>query len=186
MERGEYGYLDYRHRHLRMMSLICIAAVAACLIIGFAIWHTRKNAMMIPAVLLVLPAANYVVSYLAVFVYHTAPKQQHEALLSYEQAGMLLSDLIIVDEKQHRSGLDFVVIYKNAAVGYQSRQKDSKDAVEITINDVLKRRGLPMRIRVYRDWDEFLQRLGDVEPKIEEEAERRIRIARDAIVGVSM
>lgn len=186
MERGEYGYLDYRHRHLLKMALICFAVVAVCIIIGFVIWHKRANAMMIPAVLMVIPAANYLVNYLSVAKYRTAPKEQHDALAAYESAGMLISDLVIIDEKERRSGMDFAVVYKNAVVGYQSRTKDSRDAVEITINDALKRKGLQMRIRVYREWDEFMKRLAEVEPSVDESSERKIRIARDAVIAKSL
>lgn len=184
MEKGQYGYLKSRQNHEFRMTLFCAAAVAVLMAAGYMIWKTRFNLLMIPAMLCVIPMANYLVSYLAVAKYHTPPANYRESLCAYENAGMLLSDMVIVDEKGQRSGLDFAVIYKNGAVGYMSRQKDNKDSIEITVNDTLKRRGIPMRIKVYRDWQEFTERLSEIEAVIPDENSRRVSLTREAILSV--
>lgn len=166
------------------MTIFCAAVVLVLALLGYLIWHSRFNLLMVPAMLCVIPTANYLVSYLAVIRYHTPPENLREALSAYESAGMLLSDMVVVDSKGGRSGLDLAVIYKNGIVGYMSRPKDSKDSIEITINDTLKRRGIPMRILVFRDWNDFIQRLSEVEPVIEKENARRIELARDAVLSV--
>ena len=186
MNKGDYGYLKHRQNHLFRMVLFCAAAVLILVLIGFVIWHTRFNIMMMPAMLCVIPLANFVASYLAVVSYHSAPESRHDALKEYEQADMLLSDLIIVDPDGKRSGLDFALIYKNGIVGFQSRTKDSKDRIEITINDSLKRRGIPMRIKVYRDWEEFLQRVSEIPAQVEEDSVKRVNLARETVLNCAM
>ncbi len=186
MEKGQYGYLKWRQQHEFRMTLFCAGAVLILALIGFFIWHTRFNLLMIPAMLCVIPMANYLVSYLAVAKYHTPPENWHEAVKVYEDAGMLLSDLVVVDEKGARNGLDFAVLYKNGVIGLMSKERDNKDSIEITINDTLKRRGIPMRIKVYRDWTDFQARLAEVTPQIEPDMARRIELTRDAVLSVSI
>ena len=103
MKKGQYGYLKHRQNHLFRMTLFCAGAVLILAAIGFLIWHTRFNILMMPAMLCVIPLANFMASYLAVVSYHSAPQERHDALLEYENADMLLSDLIIVDSNGKRS-----------------------------------------------------------------------------------
>lgn len=186
MEKGQYGYLKRRKDHNLRMTMICLAIVLALIGLGLIIWKSRYNLLMVPAMMCVIPLANYLVAYLALARFHAPDPALYGEMSAYEEAGMLLSDLVIVDEKGKRSGLPMAVLYKNGIVGYQPDAKDSKDAVEITVNDTLKRRGIPMRIKVYRDWKDFRDRLAEVEPVIEEEYARRIELARNAVLSVSM
>ncbi|MBQ6359647.1 MAG: hypothetical protein IJJ25_00670 [Lachnospiraceae bacterium] len=186
MERGTYGYIKHRQSFLFKMTLACAAAVALLATIGFIIWRTRFNLLMIPSMLCVLPLANYLASYAAMAKYHTPSEELFAAVKAYDDAGMLMSDMIVVDEKGRRAGLDLAVIYKNGIVGYQGNEKESRDRVEITINDTLKSRGIPMRIKVFRNFNEFTARLSDVPAVIEEADARKISLAKDAVKGVIM
>ena len=186
MKRGTYGYLKTRQSFLFRMTLAFAAAVAALALGGFLIWKTRFNLLMIPSMLFVLPMANYLASYAAIARYHTPSEEVYAVVKAYDDAGMLLSDMIVVDEKGRRAGLDLAVVYRNGIIGYQSSEKESRDRVEITINDTMKRRGIAMRIKVYRDFEEFRARLADIPPVIDEADARKIRLAKEAVVGVIM
>ena len=186
MERGTYGYIKHRQSFLFKMTLACAAAVALLATIGFVIWRTRFNLFMIPSMLCVLPMANFLASYAAMMKYHTPSEELYAAVKAYDDAGMLMSDMIVVDEKGRRAGLDFAVIYKNGIVGYQGSEKESRDRVEITVNDTLKSRGIPMRIKVFRNFDEFQTRLADVPAVIEEADARKIGLAKEAVKSVIM
>ena len=186
MERGTYGYIKHRQSFLFKMTLACAAAVALLATVGYVIWRTRFNLLMIPSMLCVLPMANYLASYAAMAKYHTPSEELYEAVKTYDAAGMLMSDMIIVGEKGRRAGLDFAVIYKNGIVGYQGNEKESRDRVEITVNDTLKSRGIPMRIKVFRNFEEFQTRLADVPAVIEEADARKIGLAKEAVKSVIM
>ena len=186
MERGTYGYIKHRQSFLFKMTLACAAAVALLATIGFVIWRTRFNLFMIPSMLCVLPMANFLASYAAMMKYHTPSEELYAAVKAYDDDGMLMSDMIVVDEKGRRAGLDFAVIYKNGIVGYQGSEKESRDRVEITVNDTLKSRGIPMRIKVFRNFDEFQTRLADVPAVIEDADARKIGLAKEAVKSVIM
>ena len=186
MEKGQYGYLLYKKKHNLHMTLFCVAAVLALMGLGMIIFRTRFNLLMVPAMLCVIPMANYLVAWLALARFTPLEAQKQAQLTEYEAAGMLLNDLVIVDEKGKRAGLPAAVMYKGGIVGYQPDARDSKDAVEITVNDTLKRRGIPMRIKVYRDWDEFCTRLSEVPAQVEEDSVRCLELARTAVLSVAM
>ncbi len=186
MEKGQYGYMKRRKDHNFRFTLFCAALVLAFAVAGFLIWHTRFNYLMIPAMLCVIPMANFAVSFLAISKYFTPPEELHEMLSSYEKAGLLLCDMVIVDDKGGRTGLPFAVVYKNGVVAWQANAKEKKDAAEITINSTLKRRGIPMRAKIYKDWQDFMDRVQEIEPVLEDEYVRRVELAREAVLSVSM
>ena len=120
--------------------------------------------------------------------FHTAPKEKYELLGNFENQDMLLSDLILVDEKGRRMPVEFAVVYKNGVIAFSSacgKRFRSEDA-EIPVNDVLKRRGIPMRMKLYANWNEFLDRIDKVEMAGDESEKKRIDLAKEAVISTSM
>ncbi|MCJ7834488.1 hypothetical protein MUB23_03630 [Cuneatibacter sp. NSJ-177] len=186
--RGRYGYIDAHRKSQLLKAVICGAIVLLLLILGVLIWGSKKNWLMIPAMLMVIPTANFFVAFAAFAKFHTAPKEKYELLGNFENQDMLLSDLILVDEKGRRMPVEFAVVYKNGVVAFSSvcgKRFRSEDA-EIPVNDVLKRRGIPMRMKLYSNWDEFLERIDKVEMAGDESEKKRIDLAKEAVISTSM
>lgn len=185
-QKGQHGYLQERKKRNLMMTALCAAVIVVLISIGMAIWHTKLNMLMLPAMMCVIPAANFLVTYLALAAFDPVDDDRLGQLSSYDKCGMLLTELIVVDTKGGRNFVDFTVVYKNGMVAYQSGKKDTRTMVEITINDVLKRRGIPMRMKVYRDWDEFLARLAEVDLLQDEESAKRVNLGINALLSCCM
>ena len=185
IEKGNYGYMSSNQKRNLVLTAICAVITVLLMGIGYALWHVKLNLLMVPAMLCVIPTANYLVAYLAVCMFSSADPERYEQVKAFDEAGMLVSDLVIVDEKGGRNGMEFAVIYKNGVVGFQGTKKNSKDMLEITVNDTLKKKSLPMRLKVYRDWNEFIKRISDLEAP-DEEAKKRVELAREAMLSVSM
>ena len=183
---GTYGYIDYRKRKLLLASLICAAVIVGLIIVGLLIFHNIRNYVMIPAMLMVIPFANFAASFLAVMKFRSAPADRHAELMNFEEQGMLLTDLLVVTDRGKRNFMEFAVIARNAVIGCAATTDANRDALEIEINDKLKGRGLPMRLRVYRDYAEFLQRIEGIEPPQTEEEERFAELAKETIVHCCM
>ncbi|MCD8329607.1 MAG: hypothetical protein LUC27_02805 [Lachnospiraceae bacterium] len=183
MEKGTYGYLSSRKKQQLRMAVLWGIFVIVLTLIGLAIWGTKLNLLMIPAMLCVIPFANYLVSYIAVASYRSGDTEKYAALHAFEEAEMLLADLILVDEKGERASMDFAVIYQGGIAAYQSEKKDTRDRITITVNDLMKRRGIPMRIMVYRDWDEFLQRITEMNAPADEPSRKKVQRAKDALIS---
>lgn len=185
-QKGQYGYLTTNRRFYLTCSIGCAVVVVLLVGIGYALFSTKLNMLMIPAMLCVIPTANYIVNYLAIVMFDSAPAEQYETVRAFDEAGLLLSDLVLVDEKGGRNHLSFAVIYKNGVIGYQFGKKDTRAMIEVTVNDIMKRRGIPMRIKVYRSWDDFVKRIQDVEMPENEEICERIRRGKEAILSTSL
>ena len=185
VEKGQYGYMTKNQRVNLLMTAVSASIVVILMGIGYALWHVKLNLLMVPAMLCVIPVANYLVAYLAVCMYSSAPIEKYNQVKAFDEAGMLVSDLVIVDEKGGRNHMEFAVIYKNGIVGYQGGKNNTKDMLEVTVNDRLKKRSIPMRLKVYRDWDEFIARISELEQP-GEDSKRRVELARETLLGVSM
>lgn len=185
--RGWYGYIEAHKKSQLIKTGIGAAIVLVLMVLGYILLGER-NWLLIPAMLAVIPTANAFVAYAAFSKFQTAPRDKYEMLGHFENAGMLLSDLVLVDEKGKRMPVEFVVIYKNGVVGWSSYcgTRFRPEAAEIPVNDTLKRRGIPMRFKVYGDWDEFLKRIDQVEPAGDEAEKQRIKLAREAVISRSM
>ena len=183
IEKGCYGYIDRRQKNQFIKAMICAAVVAFFIILGLIIFGTKFNLLMVPGMCMVLPFANFFVSWIAVSKYITASPAMYENVQAFDEAGMLLSDLVFVDEKGSRYFCEFAVIYKNGIIVYSSEKKLQPYKVEVHVNDLLKRRGIPMRLKVFKDWNEFLQRIDGVEAATEEADTRRVELARETIIN---
>ena len=185
--RGRYGYIE-RHKKAQLIKTVIGASIVLVLIVlGYALLG-KKNWLMIPAMLTVIPTANAFVAYAAFSKFHSAPQEKYAMLGNFENADMLLSDLVLVDEKGKRMPVEFAVIYRNGIVAWSSYcgSRFRPEAAEIPVNDTLKRRGIPMRMKLYGDWEEFLKRVDQVEPAEDETEQKRIQLAREAVISRSM
>ena len=63
VEKGEFGYLAYKKSRNMIKTIIAFAVVLVIFIIGFIIWKSKNNYLTMLAVVLVLPAAKFAVSY---------------------------------------------------------------------------------------------------------------------------
>lgn len=185
-KKGEYGYLKTNQRYNLTMAVICAVVVVIMISIGFALWHTRLNMLMIPAMVCVIPTANYLVAFLAVCMFDTPDAAQYEQIKAFDEAGMLVSELVLVDEKGGRNNVDFCVVYTGGVVAFQSTRKDTRDMTEITVNQTMKRRSIPMRMKVYRNWNEFIKRLNQLEQPSCEEDMAKIRQAQETLISISI
>ena len=57
--------------------------------------------------------------------------------------------------------------------------------IELTINDILQRRGIPMRMKVYSSWEEFMERINGLEAP-DSESEKRVSMAKEAVLSACL
>ena len=185
--RGDYGYLAARKKSRLLYAGIFLVVFLIFYLAGLLIYHTNMNLLTIPAMVTVIPIANYLAAFFAISRFKEGTKEQYDSLADWQNRGMLLSDLVIVDEKGARFLLEFAVVYKNGIVAYCSHEAYKDYQVEVPVNDVMKRRGIPMRLKSYRDWNSFRERLAAI-PREEaaDSEEQRIDRARQALLSLCL
>ena len=159
--------------------------MAVLFVIGFFVFHNIKNILMIPALLMVVPLANYVASFAAMARFRTGSEEQYSMLAHFYEQGMLMSDLVFVTDDGQRYMVDYAVVYRGGIVGYTSNAGWRPNIVESHVNALLKKRGVPMLLKIYNDFDEFLKRIDGVTPPSEDDA-RNIELARETIINTCM
>lgn len=184
ISRGTYGYIRYKKNNYGIKALVIAVFMLVLAAVGYLIYGTFRNLIMVPTMVSVIPLANMAACYFAMVRFKTAPLSQYAMLKNFDDAGMLLSDLIIVDSAGKRHLVDFAVVYKGGIVGYSSDSEENKNAPQDHINSLLKKRGVPLTFRIYKDFDEFLKRIDGIPAA--EDGGRGTELATETIINSCM
>ena len=104
VEKGEFGYLAYKKRRNMIKTIIAFAIVLVIFIIGFIIWKSKNNYLTMLAVVLVLPAAKFAVSYFVLIPHRNCDEELKSAI--EERKGELNSVYdLVVSNKQKPVGI---------------------------------------------------------------------------------
>lgn len=184
--KGKYGYADYMRRNLLIKAIVCALFSALFVVLGLIIFKTKRNYLMIPGMLMVLPFANFMASYISWAKFHTAKPEQYAMVKNFEADDMLLCDLAVVNDAGKRMFAEFAVIYRNGVLVYGSDTRWKVQDMDTHFNAKLRSRGLTIRLKSYHDFDEFLARIDGLEPPEDETSKRRVELARDTLINSSM
>ena len=186
IKRGTYGYINNRKKNLLIKTLIFVFIILALIATGYFIFGYFKNGLMIPAMIMVAPFANFFASYMAVVRFKTSPKEMYSEVRNFDDAGMMLCDNIIVDEKGKRFLVEFIVFTSDGIYGYSNDCKKEKFIPESHINKILTGRGLPFRFKIVNDFQEYLKVIdGKTLPEDEKDL-KNIELAMESVINASM
>ena len=185
--KGQYEYLEARKRQQLRITLVCAFFVAAFVIAGLIVYHTTKNLLTIPGILMVLPTANFLVTYIALLKGKPLDPVKREQTKEYEENGLVLFHLMYVDEKGRRHFLDHVTVYQNAVVAYAPSVKEAERvAVESDCIVRLRKKGVNLRLKIYTDWQEYWNRLLEINKEIPEDQVKLVEKAQEQLLGMSL
>ena len=137
VEKGEFGYLAYKKSRNMIKTIIAFAVVLVIFIIGFIIWKSKNNYLTMLAVVLVLPAAKFAVSYFVLIPHKNCDKELKSAI--EERKGELNSVYdLVVSNKQKPVGIMAAVISDNQILAYTSAAKADKNLFETSVKEFLK------------------------------------------------
>ena len=137
VEKGEFGYLAYKKSRNMIKTIIAFAVVLVIFIIGFIIWKSKNNYLTMLAVVLVLPAAKFAVSYFVLIPHKNCDEELKSAI--EERKGELNSVYdLVVSNKQKPVGIMAAVISDNQILAYTSAAKADKNLFETSVKEFLK------------------------------------------------
>ncbi len=185
--KGQYEYLSARKSQQLKISLICAFFVLAFVLAGLLVFHNRRNLLVIPGALMVLPMANFLVTYLALAKGKPLDPQKREQVRIYEDNGLALFHLMYVDEKGKRFFLDHTVVYQNAVVAYApSVKKESRASLESDCTVRMRKKGVNMRLKIYQDWNDYTARLSEIAPEVPEDQVKTVEKAQELLLGMCL
>lgn len=186
-QKGQYEYLNARKTQQMRFTLCCAFLVLAFVLAGILIYHTQKNILTVPGVLMVLPAANFLVTYLALGKGKAMDQAKREQLKIYEDNGLALFHLMYVDEKGKRHFLEHTVVYQNAIVAYAPSVKaEQRVPLESDCIMRLRKKGLSLRLKLYADWAEYLERVAEIAPEVPEEQVKTVERAQSLLLDMCL
>ncbi len=185
--KGQYEYFAARKRQQLRITLVFVFLVAAFVAAGLIAFGNTKNLLTIPGVLLVLPMANFFVTYIALLKGRELGEEKRAEVRIFEDNGLALFHLMYVDEKGKRHFLDHVVVYQNAVVAYCSNIKaDERVPVESDCIVRLKKKNINLRLKIYTDWEEYKARLKEIAPEVSEDQVKLVEKAQETLLNMCL
>ena len=185
--KGQYEYHGSRKKQQLKAAIVCALVMAAFIAAGLLIYHTKKNLLMIPGLLMVLPMANFFVTWLALADGHELPTDKREAVAVFEEAGMAEYHLMYVNEKGRRQFLEVTLFYQGAIVAYASKVKEgTKTEYESDCIMRLRKKGVTQRLRIYTDWNEYLERIREIAPEVPADEVGKVEKAKDLFLSLCL
>ena len=188
VEKGEFGYLAYKKSRNMIKTIIAFAVVLVIFIIGFIIWKSKNNYLTMLAVVLVLPAAKFAVSYLVLIPHKNCDEELKSAI--EERKGELNSVYdLVVSNKQKPVGIMAAVISDNQILAYTSAAKADKNLFETSVKEFLKNEKLTCAVLLYKDKDTYLEKVKNAALNFDVSKENsldRKKYITDALLRMSM
>ena len=180
VEKGEFGYLAYKKSRNMIKTIIAFAVVLVIFIIGFIIWKSKNNYLTMLAVVLVLPAAKFAVSYFVLIPHKNCDEELKSAI--EERKGELNSvyDLVVIMA---------AVISDNQILAYTSAAKADKNLFETSVKEFLKNEKLTCAVLLYKDKDTYLEKVKNAALNFDVSKENsldRKKYITDALLRMSM
>ena len=188
VEKGEFGYLAYKKSRNMIKTIIAFAVVLVIFIIGFIIWKSKNNYLTMLAVVLVLPAAKFAVSYFVLIPHKNCDEELKSAI--EERKGELNSVYdLVVSNKQKPVGIMAAVISDNQILAYTSAAKADKNLFETSVKEFLKNEKLTCAVLLYKDKDTYLEKVKNAALNFDVSKENsldRKKYITDALLRMSM
>ena len=186
--KGSYEYLAARKKQYMAYAVLCALLVAGFFLLGWCLTHTRKNLFILPALMCVIPFANFVSAYIALSSGASYLEPEKRAVVQrFEDAGMLYYHLMYCDAKGKRQFMDCVVFYQGGIVAYCSKLKaERKTDIETDCITRLKKKVVSKRLKIYTDWDEYAARLAGVEAEVPEDEAKKIERLMEELLNLCL
>ncbi|MCM1468564.1 MAG: hypothetical protein NC086_10500 [Alistipes sp.] len=182
VEKGGYGYADYRKQTLLFKTLGEFLAVSFIFCAGYLICGTKNNICTVIAIILVLPAARCLTAYMMFAKAKTPGREMYEALAQKTAGFPLLSDCVMTcrDKKVY---VDFAVVTDTAVYCYAGDASVDAAYFEKGVSEFIASCGDTVGVKLFSDFDMFVKRISALRPA--EKKEKKVeRIKNDFLILV--
>ncbi len=182
IEKGSYGYVEYRKKKQLFMTLAEFLAVSMVFLIGFLICKTKNNICTVIAIILVLPATRAFVAYLMFARLKTGDKSRYDELSKKASGYLLLSDCIMTC-KDKNIYVPFAAVTDTVIYCYTEDVKFDRDYFEKNVAEFIRSCGDTVRVKLYTDYEQFQKKVLALKP-VENKEKKTERIKDDFLILV--
>lgn len=174
-EKGDFGYLNYRKRLNLMLTAAAFLVVLIILIIGFIVNKTRNNVFTVAAIVLVLPAAKFAVSYFVLFGHCSATAELRDEVEKNAKGLGICYDCIFSNNKSPIGTLA-VVATDSAVCAYTAEQKADSKLFETSLKSFMENDKLHVNVTLYKDKDTFMKRIKTLSVNLDDSEDTKKKI----------
>ncbi len=162
--RGDHGYITYVKRHNLRISIFLLIACLIVFTLGLALSNAFTIVLNLISVLLILPTAQFLARYFAVFRYRVLEKEKFDNLCEISDDFLVLGELPIVKGKKgyytYTSVITKVGIYVlvDSDKDLISSRKKKLEIKQVLVS-LVKPKGHNQEIYVYDDYDDLYKNL---------------------------
>ena len=186
VRKGSYGYLSRRKRQLWIHIGIVLAGIVILLALGIWTTGTRKNLLTIVAVVSVLPLANEAVVLIAVWKYHSRPKEEYDRVRSLVGNGLLNTELIVTSRTEKAMEIAYAYIHEKGVFCFCPDKNLDRRKAEEYLKGFLENNDLQYDVFVFRDLKRFLERLEELSPEDRNTCEEDLLRAEGVIRAIAV
>ena len=158
VSKGEYGYFRYERKRRTLMTLILLLIPVTIFLIGYFIFGTEKNLLMVLSMVMVIPFAMGVTGTVAVFTRKSMPEDVYQRIREHE-GNLTMAYELYVTHEQASTTLDAVAICGKNLVAYVSDAKADAAFTQDYIKRTMRTAGYGMDVKLMKNLDKFIERL---------------------------
>lgn len=159
--KGQFEYIKKKKKQRAIITAVCFLLVLAVFFLGYFSTGKRENLLTVAAILGVLPAAKFAVSFLMFLPHHSQTAESYAKVQSVCGEAALLTDMLISTEKKVLP-TDFMVVRCGNVIGYASQNSYDAAFAQKYITDMLKRNGIRANVKIFTDESKFLKRVSEL------------------------
>lgn len=174
LERGSFQYIRRRKLRLTLMVIGMVLLGVIIFISGLFINKFDKaNICTVLAVLMVLPAAKFLVLLIVVFPFHSVSRERYESVKTKVNDTLILMTDMVITSPEKVMNLDFVLLTDNQVIALIGKKNQDSSYVEKYLKQSLKENGfIDYTVKVCEEEKQFLtiipQKICDTMTKQEE------------------
>ena len=190
MTKGTYGYIG--KRKLTNLAITLVFVVIIGLMVAFAkVWAPKdyRNILLVMAILMVLPGANFLVQLLIILPYKDVEQEEYQHMKEIAGTGIFYTGLHVTGSQIATISLDYAYVHPNGIVCLTSDMKLDLKKSETYIESMLRVGGIDTMVKLYTDRKAFETRVEDLQSKSPidwENADNKLKKTGENLLAISL
>ncbi|MDK2808053.1 MAG: hypothetical protein PWP24_787 [Clostridiales bacterium] len=173
-KKGEYGYI--KKKKMQQLTLAILMGVIGLLIYGIGYYlngFERNNVCLVLGILMVLPGAKFMTTFILLFPYHSFEKSFYNSITVDDNA-LLLSDVVITSTERAMH-LDFLYIGNGCVLGLLVNHNKGGKPVQDYLTKGVRNYADDYTVKITESKESFQKSLHNITKKdVEKEIEDKV------------
>ena len=185
-KKGERGYLRGKKIKYLLIGLVLVLGIFAFVITGYVVSGDTANLLTVMGILMVLPFANILTVYIAMFPYSSPDEQEYEKVKAAAGDGLFVTELAVTCNTLKTIYLPYVYIEDGMVLAYSPTKDIEPKKYEDYISGILASNAVQMHVKIFTQMTPFLKRVSSMEHTPRSEADEKHLGAEGVMKSISL